>query len=62
MYGEVHVFVGKVLKSIDRSINRPCFFSRDRFSLLLTLFVSFFFRLYLRVGTYLLDRFVGWFG
>lgn len=61
-YGEDHVFV----RYSNQSINRPCFFSRDRFSLLSLFSFLFFLRLYLRVGTtYLTDWLVwlvGWLG
>lgn len=43
MYGEVHVFV----RYSNPSINRRCFFRVNRFPLLLTLFVSFFFCVYI---------------
>lgn len=48
------------IKSINQSIDRPCFFSRERFVFSFFSF-CFFFRLYLHVGTtYLTDWLVGW--
>lgn len=51
MYGEVHVFVGKVLKSIDQSIG-PAFFARRRF-LFFYLFSGGFFRFLFFVYVYM---------